>query len=154
VKIMDFLNRDMIEPDLKAKTKEDVINEMVGRLSEFGARVDTKTTVASILEREELGSTGLANGIALPHSRTKGVDELHSVLGISKNGIDFDASNGEKTFIFFLLLAPENATGVMLKALDRASKFLMNKNIRAKILTAKNREEILAIIDEEERFRQ
>jgi len=106
------------------------------------------------MEREELGSTGVGQGIAIPHSKTKGVKELIGAFGVSKQGVEFEALDGEPVHIFFLLLAPEGAAGLMLKALARVSNFLKNKYYRKKILDAKSTEEIIQILEEEEKLKQ
>jgi fructose-specific phosphotransferase system IIA component len=150
---MDFLNKDSIELNLKSKDKKEVI-ELVEVLDKRGLLIDKNAVIDSLFEREELGSTGIGQGIAIPHSKTKGVKELVGVLGISKNGVDFDALDGEPVNIFFLLLTPEGAAGLMLKALARVSNFLKNKFFRKKILDAASREEIIQIIEEEEKLKQ
>ncbi|HDT14672.1 MAG TPA: PTS sugar transporter subunit IIA, partial [Firmicutes bacterium] len=111
-------------------------------------------TIESLLEREELGSTGVGQSIAIPHSKTNGVKELVGVFGVSKKGIDFDALDGEPVNIFFLLLAPEGAAGLMLKALARVSNFLKNKYYRKKILESRDVDAIIKIIEEEEKTKQ
>ncbi|HPD19393.1 MAG TPA: PTS sugar transporter subunit IIA [Candidatus Goldiibacteriota bacterium] len=151
---MDFLNKDSIELNLKSGNKKEVIEELVEILDKRGLLIDKNAVVDSLFEREELGSTGIGQGIAIPHSKTKGVKELVGVLGISKNGVDFDALDGEPVNIFFLLLTPEGAAGLMLKALARVSNFLKNKFFRKKILDAGSREEIIQIIEEEEKLKQ
>lgn len=154
MRIMDFLDKDSIELDVKAKSKKEAIEELVEMLAKKNAITDKKVTIESLLEREELGSTGVGQGIAIPHSKTKGVKELTAAFGISKKGVDFDALDGEDVNIFFLLLAPEGAAGLMLKALARVSNFLKNKYYRRKILDAKDKAEILQIIEEEEKTKQ
>jgi len=154
MRIMDFLNKDSIELNLKSGNKKEVIEELVEILDKRGLLIDKNAVVDSLFEREELGSTGIGQGIAIPHSKTKGVKELVGVLGISKNGVDFDALDGEPVNIFFLLLTPEGAAGLMLKALARVSNFLKNKFFRKKILDAGSREEIIQIIEEEEKLKQ
>jgi len=154
MRILDFLEKDSIELDLKAKNKKEVIEEMIEVLGKKNAIVDKKVAVESLLEREELGSTGVGQGIAIPHSKTKGVKELVGVFGVSRQGVDFDALDGETVNIFFMLLAPEGAAGLMLKALARVSNFLKNKYYRRKILDAKTMDDIVGIIEEEEKTKQ
>ncbi|MCX7698763.1 MAG: PTS sugar transporter subunit IIA [Candidatus Goldbacteria bacterium] len=154
MRILDFLSKDSIEINLKSKSKKEVIEELVDILSGKEAIVDKKIIIESLIEREELGSTGVGQGIAIPHSKTKGVKELIGAFGVSKQGIDFEALDGEPVHIFFLLLAPEGAAGIMLKALARVSNFLKNKYYRKKILEAKTKEDIVAILEEEEKMKQ
>ena len=154
MRILDFLDKDSIELDLKSKNKKEVIENMVEALGKKNAILDKKIVIESLLEREELGSTGVGQGIAIPHSKTKGVKELIGAFGVSKQGVDFDALDGENVNIFFLLLAPEGAAGLMLKALARVSNFLKNKYYRKKILDAKSKEDVVQIIEEEEKTKQ
>lgn len=154
MRILDFLEKDSIELNLKAKNKKEAIEEIVEILKKKNAIIDKDITIESLLEREELGSTGVGQGIAIPHSKTKGVKELIGAFAISKNGVEFDALDGEPVNIFFLLLAPEGAAGVMLKALARVSNFLKNKYYRKKILEASDKEAIIQIIEEEEKTKQ
>ncbi|MFP4465916.1 MAG: PTS sugar transporter subunit IIA [Candidatus Goldiibacteriota bacterium] len=154
MRILDFLDKDSIELDLKAKDKREVIEELVDSLKKKNVIADKDKTIESLMEREELGSTGVGQSIAIPHSKTSGVKELVGVFGVSKKGIDFDALDGEPVNIFFLLLAPEGAAGLMLKALARVSNFLKNKYYRKKILEARDMEGIIAIIEEEEKTKQ
>lgn len=154
MRILDFLNKDAIELNLKATTKKEVIEELVEILDKKGLLLDKKVVIDSLFEREELGSTGIGQGIAIPHSKTKGVKELIGVLGISKKGVDFDSLDGEPVYIFFLLLTPEGAAGLMLKALAKVSNFLKNKFYRKRILEANTKEEIINIIEEEEKLKQ
>jgi len=154
MRILDFLEKDSIELNLKAKNKKEAIEEIVEILKKKNAIIDKDITIESLLEREELGSTGVGQGIAIPHSKTKGVKELIGAFAISKNGVEFDALDGEPVNIFFLLLAPEGAAGVMLKALARVSKFLKNKYYRKKILEASDKEAVIQIIEEEEKTKQ
>ncbi|MCX8093802.1 MAG: PTS sugar transporter subunit IIA [Candidatus Goldbacteria bacterium] len=152
MRILDFLSKDSIELNLKSTTKKEVIEELVDILDKKGLLIDKKAVLDSILEREELGSTGIGQGVAIPHSKTKGVKELVGVFGISKKGVDFDSLDGEPTYIFFLILTPEGATNYMLKALARVSNFLKNKFYRKKILEANSKEEIIKVIEEEEKL--
>jgi fructose-specific phosphotransferase system IIA component len=154
MRILDFLNKDAIELNLKSNNKKEVIEELVEVLNKKGLLLDKKAVLDSLFEREELGSTGIGQGIAIPHSKTKGVKELVGVLGISKKGVDFEALDGEPVNIFFLLLTSEGAAGLMLKALARVSNFLKNKFYRKKILEAASKEDIIQIIEDEEKLKQ
>lgn len=154
MRIMDFLDKESIELNIKSKTKKEVIEELVDMLDKKGLILDKKVTIESLMEREELGSTGVGQGIAIPHSKTKGVKELIAAFGVSKAGVNFNALDGENVYIFFLLLAPEGAAGLMLKALARVSNFLKNKYYRIKIMEATDKAAVIATIEEEERTKQ
>jgi PTS system nitrogen regulatory IIA component len=148
---MDFLSEENITVDLKAKSKKDVIEELVGILVESGGVMDKKKMVQILLEREELGSTGIGQGIAIPHGKSETVKELTAAFGLSKTGVPFEALDGEPVFIFFLLVAPEGTAGAHLKALARISGLLKDKYIRRRLTTAQTRAEIVKIIQEEEK---
>ena len=154
MRILDFLDKESIELNITAKTKKEVIEELVELLAKKNVILDKKATLDSLYEREELGSTGVGQGIAIPHSKTKGVKDLVAAFGVSKDGVDFDALDGEPVNIFFLLLAPEGAAGLMLKALARVSNFLKNKYYRRKILEAKEKAAVVITIEEEEQTKQ
>ncbi len=154
MRIMDFLDKESIELNIKSKSKKEVIEELVEMLSAKGLIADKKVTIESLMEREELGSTGVGQGIAIPHSKTKGVKELVAAFGVSKEGVNFEALDGEPVNIFFLLLAPEGAAGLMLKALARVSNFLKNKYYRRKIIEAPDKNAVIQTIEEEEKTKQ
>jgi fructose-specific phosphotransferase system IIA component len=154
MRIMDFLDKESIELNIKSKTKKEVIEELVEMLAQKGLIIDKKVTIESLMEREELGSTGVGQGIAIPHSKTKGVKELVAAFGVSKAGVNFEALDGEPVYIFFLLLAPDGAAGLMLKALARVSNFLKNKYYRRKIMEAADKTSVIQTIEEEEKTKQ
>ncbi len=125
MKITDFLDRKAIKIGIEATNKEAILKELVDVLADvkdLGA--DRKAIVKALLERENLGSTGIGQGIAIPHGKTERVKELVAVLGISKKGVNFDALDGEPVFIFFLLVAPKDTAGPHLKALAQISRLL------------------------------
>src|ERR1035437_5884922 len=154
MRIMDFLDKESIELNIKSKTKKEVIEELVEMLAQKGLIIDKQVTIESLMEREELGSTGVGQGIAIPHSKTKGVKELVAAFGVSKAGVNFEALDGEPVYIFFLLLAPDGAAGLMLKALARVSNFLKNKYYRRKIMEAADKTSVIQTIEEEEKTKQ
>ncbi len=151
MRIMDFLSEKNIEVDLKAKNKKEVIEELVDLLVAGGHVTDKKKMVQILLEREELGSTGIGQGIAIPHGKSDSVKELTAAFGLSKAGVSFEALDGEPVYIFFLLVAPEGTAGAHLKALARISGLLKDKYIRKKLITAQTTEEVVKIIQEEEK---
>ena len=106
--------------------------------------------VKVLMERERLGSTGIGEGIGIPHGKVKDLESLVLGFGLSKKGVDFDSMDGQPAHIFFLLLTPENSTGLHLKLLARISRILKNDPFKQKLLRATNRDEIYSIIKEEE----
>jgi len=153
--IMDFLNKKAIMPDLKSKDKKGVIAELIDALVKAGAvRAKEKDTLLkTLMERESLGSTGIGQGIGIPHGKSSNVKELVSAFGLSKQGVNFDSLDGDPTHIFFLLVAPEESAGPHLKALAKISRLLKDKYFRDMLKNAKNEKEIIDIISDEERKR-
>lgn len=153
MKIMDFINTEAVAADLKAVTKEGVIKELSGLLAKAGAIKDDKMLVRTLLDREALGSTGIGQGVGIPHGKCSIVKELVAAFGISKRGVDFNALDGEPVYIFFLLLAPEDSAGPHLKALARISRLLKDKYVRDNLIKAESQQEILKILKEEDEKR-
>lgn len=151
MRIMDFLSEKNISVDLKARNKKEVIEELVDLLVKSGQVADKKKMVDILLEREELGSTGIGQGIAIPHGKSEAVKELSAAFGLSKAGVSFEALDGEPVYIFFLLVAPEGTAGAHLKALARISGLLKDRYIRKKLVSSQNTAEVVKIIQEEEK---
>jgi len=151
MRIMDFLSEKNITVDLKAKNKKEVIEELVDLLVANGQVSDKKKMVQILLEREDLGSTGIGQGIAIPHGKSDTVKELTAAFGLSRSGVSFEALDGEPVFIFFLLVAPEGTAGAHLKALARISGLLKDKYIRKKLMSAQTTSDVVKIIQEEEK---
>ena len=122
--IMDFLCKDAITLDLKAQNKKDAIIELIELLKESKKIKKTDEIIDVVLERENLGSTGVGHGVAIPHGKTDVLSEQVGVLGISKKGIEFNSLDGEPVYIIFLLVGPVEVTGQHLKALSRISRLL------------------------------
>jgi PTS system nitrogen regulatory IIA component len=155
LKIFDFLNEKAISANLNSEDKKGVIEELVDLLVKAGglkpkARNDA---IKTLLNREALGSTGIGQGVAIPHAKTEHVKELVGALGVSKKGINFDSLDGEPAYIFFLLLAPVESSGPHLKALARISKLLRDKFFRESLKNASSEKELLRIIKEEDQRR-
>jgi PTS system nitrogen regulatory IIA component len=150
MKIMDFLDKKAMTADLKASDKEGVIREMVRLLAAAGDIKEEEELVKSILAREALGSTGIGQGIGIPHSKSDNVKQLVAAFGISQKGVNFDSLDGEPVYIFFLLVAPEESAGPHLKALARISRMLKDKYFRDMLRKAKDEKEALRIIQEED----
>ncbi len=150
MKIMDFLNEKAICANLTASTKEEVIEELIDLLLKAQVIKDKKKLIKILLDREALGSTGIGQGVAIPHGKSEGVKELVAAFGISEKGVDFDSLDGEKVFIFFLLVAPEDSAGPHLKALARISRLLKDRYFRDTLKAAKDEKTLLKIIKQED----
>lgn len=153
MQIMDFLSADAIKMSLESKTKKDAIKELVELLVKSGKVKDKKKMLQTLMEREDLGSTGIGQGIAIPHGKSDTVGDLAAAFGLSADGISFDSLDGEPVNIFFLLVAPEGAAGAHLKALARISSLLKDKYFRKSLLSAKTPEDVVKIIQEEEKLK-
>ena len=129
MKFSDFINTKAICAELKAQTKEEVIEELVQSLLDSGQiQADQREDiVASIMKREELGSTGIGRGVAVPHTKHPSVEQLVGTVGVSVNGVDFDSLDGERVQLFFLLISPPERPGDHLRALENISRQLRDE---------------------------
>jgi PTS system nitrogen regulatory IIA component len=153
MKILDFLAPEAININLQATSKQAVLEELVEALVKTGKVTDRKKVLDVLLEREELGSTGIGHCIAIPHGKSDAVTELAASFALSRSGVAFDALDGEPVNIFFMLVAPEGSAGTHLKALARISGLLKDKFFLKNLLAAQSREEVLKVIEEEEKAR-
>ncbi|MFH1830951.1 MAG: PTS sugar transporter subunit IIA [Pseudomonadota bacterium] len=149
--LTEILRPEMVWPHLKANTKPEVIRELARFMAANDKALDEKSIGEVLMERERLGSTGIRDGIAIPHGKVPGLDRMIIACGRSESGIDFDAHDKKPTHLFFVLLAPEFAAGQHLKALARLSKLLNDAGFREKLMSSKNAEEIFCNIVEEDK---
>jgi PTS system nitrogen regulatory IIA component len=147
MKIVDVLDKKSIIPDLKSSDKEGVLKELSLPISEL-VNVQQDELIKVLIERERLGSTGIGNGIGIPHGKLKNLDKLALSLGISRHGIDFDSIDGRPTHIFFLLITPEKSTGIHLKLLAHISRILRNEMFKQKLMKSQTADELYDIIAE------
>ncbi len=147
MKILEVLPKEAILADLKAQDKKGVLEELVEPISQL-KDVNREELVRVLMERERLGSTGIGSGIGIPHGKLKDLDALVLGFGLSRKGVDFESMDNRPTHIFFLLVTPENSTGLHLKLLARISKILKHDPFRERLMKATDREEIFAIIKE------
>lgn len=153
MKIRDFFENDSIILELNSKTKVEVLEELTKPLTAKNPALNSNEVVSALLAREKLGSTGIGDGIAIPHGKVKGLDRIVASFGRSTEGVDFDAMDKAPVHLFFLLVAPENTAGAHLKALARISRILKNTGIRKRLMDARTREEIYKlIIQEDEKY--
>ena len=146
MKIMDIFRKEYIIEELKAKSKRDVLAELSGVICREDGTINHEYIVNTLLEREKLGSTGIGDGIAIPHGKLADLDELIVAFGRSREGVEFDSMDGKPANLFFLLLAPENTTGLHLKVLAKISKMLKDNAFRKKLIEAKSKDELYLII--------
>ncbi len=153
--IADFLEEGAVCCELKGETKESVIRELVGLLVKANAikEKEVPKLVQILLDREALGSTGIGQGVAIPHGKAPFVSRLVGAVGVSKRGMPFDSLDGEPAQIFFLLVAPEDSAGPHLKALARISRLLKEKHFRDSLRASKDEKALLKIIRDEDQRR-
>jgi mannitol/fructose-specific phosphotransferase system IIA component (Ntr-type) len=144
-KLLDLIGPENIRLNLKSKTKETAINELLDILSAQGKLIDRDTALADLLSREQAMSTGIPNGIALPHAKTSGVQEMTVALGIKKPGLDFDSPLDDKTRIIVLALAPPEKAKSLYQFLLVITAILNNDTVRSEFLVAKSSAEVVEI---------
>jgi PTS system nitrogen regulatory IIA component len=146
MKISELLNPQAIVADLKAQEKNKVLSELTDALLACEPSLNRENVLKVLLEREKLGSTGIGDGVAIPHGKLAGIPELKLVFGRSIKGVDFESMDGQLAHLFFLLIAPEESVGVHLKTLARISKLLKDPTVRKKLLDADDAAEIFQVI--------
>ncbi len=152
MQISDFLTKKNIIMNLKAVEKQDIIEEMVNVLSKNKEIKDSDEIIKVLMDREKLGSTGIGEGIAIPHGKTSIVKKICMVFGRSTNGVNFGALDGAQVYLFFLLIAPkEDTENLYLKTLANLSRLLKDGYFRNLLKQAKDETEVLNIIKREEK---
>jgi PTS system nitrogen regulatory IIA component len=149
MKIVEFLRPDAVIANLAGQTGQAVLAELCRPLT-AAHRVDGLRLVDTLLDREKLGSTGIGEGVAIPHGKVPGLPGLLASFGRSTAGVDFHAIDGRPTHLFFTLFAPENSAGTHLKALARISRIFKTAAFRDAILRAASAEEIYRLIEAED----
>lgn len=145
MKITELLKPSFILGELQSQTKREVLAELL-TVFEMGGEGAAETMLQSLLEREKLGSTGIGDGIAIPHGKIVDLQEMTVAFGRSRQGIDFEAMDGCPVHLFFLLLAPEHSAGLHLKALAKISRMLKDAQFRQQLIEAGGAEEIFSLI--------
>lgn len=145
MKILDFLYQESILIDLKATDKKGVIDELAFPVAQI-ANIEHARIARVLMERERLGSTGIGDGIAIPHGKLAELENLFVGFGLSRNGVDFDTMDGKPAYIFFLLLSPDDSTGLHLMLLARISKLLKEHKFKEALLKARDAQDVIRII--------
>ena len=150
MKLMDFVIADAIQPGLEVATKEDAIKALVASLKNCGTikAADEEGVVAAIMKREELGSTGIGNGVAVPHTKHPSVDSLVATVGLVTSGVDFASLDGEDVFIIFLLVSPPDRPGDHLRGLENISRHLRNNNFCNFLKQARTAQDVVDLLQE------
>ncbi len=146
MQINDYLKLEAVNLELESKDKKSILKELFGKLSKCSEVNDEKKCYEDLMERENLGSTGIGKGVAIPHAKTDGVDKIIMTIGISKNPIYFDSIDDEDVRIFFMFLAPTNLSQEYLVLLAKISRFIREDKFREQLLNASSKEEIKEIL--------
>jgi len=150
MKIADLLDIKAISAELSSSKKVEILAEMVDLLRRVQPDLDAAELLAVLIDREELGSTGIGDGVAIPHGKLKSLDRLLMAFGRKKDGVDFDSMDNRPAQLFFLLLAPESEATLHLKALARISKLLRKEDVRRQLLDAPDSASLLSILSQED----
>ncbi len=151
MRLEDLLIEKNIIPDLSASEKRGLLDEMVEVIVSNEKSLGRDELLEILLEREQLGSTGIGHGVAIPHGKISGLKQIIVSFGRSKRGIDFQSMDEEPVHLFFMIIAPENSTAAHLKVLSNISRILKDSAMRKKLLKAASREDIYSIIIEADR---
>ncbi len=150
MKITELLKKETIILDLEAGSKQEVLTELIGQLDQAGNLNDKDAFTKGILERESQSTTGIGEGIAIPHAKSVAVKNPAIAFGRSPGGIDYESLDGQPAHLFFMIAASEGANNDHLEALSRLSTFLMDEKFRKKILDATTKEEVLQAVTDKE----
>ena len=146
MKLSEIIKKEHIISELKAKDKKSVLDELAEVVSKNDPYIDKSLLVRVLLEREQLGSTGIGDGVAIPHGKLPGVKRPIVSFGRSVKGLDFDSMDGQRAYLFFLLLAPENSSGIHLQVLTRIARILKSSAFRKELISASTQEDLYRII--------
>src|SRR5438132_13775015 len=150
MRIAEFLREDLVFPDLAATDKAGVLGELVAGLARAYPTLSAQRLQDTLLEREKLGSTGIGEGIAIPHCKLPGLPGLLAAFARKRDGVDFAAVDGQPTYRFFLLFAPDNSAGLHLHALAPLSRLFKQPQFRQAIMNAEDAAAIFRLIAEED----
>ncbi len=153
MKFSVFIAPKAMRAQLASTTKEGVITELVGALVAAGEikAADQEDIIKAILKREELGSTGIGRGVAVPHTKHASVEKLVGTVGVSQEGLDFESLDGQKASLFFLLVSPPDRPGDHLRALENISRQLRDEQFCRFLRQSKNADDIQQLLEEADR---
>ena len=150
MKIMDYLNEEWVIPDLKGTDKASVLKELSSVLVAPCQMTSVEDLLQVLLDREKLGSTGIGEGIAIPHGRLKKLKKFFISFGRSVKGVDFDSIDRKPSQLFFLVMAPENSAVDNLKLLSRIVTLLKEPSFKKRLMGARSQKELFQVISEED----
>ncbi|ADK82202.1 PTS sugar transporter subunit IIA [Sediminispirochaeta smaragdinae] len=146
---IDLIEPSVVQIPVRSKTKSEVLRELVDLLDKAGKLISADKALSALLDREAKGSTGLEEGIAVPHAKCDAVDQLTVAIGIAPDGIDFQAMDGKPSNLFFLLLAPPEQAGQHIEALSEIAKLTRSKSFCRLLLASQTPEEVVELFQEE-----
>lgn len=152
MKLKDILKKSAVCGELTATDKKEVLEELSKLTCSVYPGLSCEQVMQVLMEREKLGSTGVGNGVAIPHGKIPGLDTIVAVFGRSKKGIEFQSHDHKPAMLFFVLLAPENVVGIHLQALARLSRLLKGDAIRGKLVDTKDENLYDVLISEDEKI--
>src|SRR5579871_4014405 len=150
MKIVDLIRREMVVPALKATDKRSILEELAAYMADHHPRIDRGGLAKVLVEREQLASTAIGEGVAIPHGKLASVGEIVACLGRAPSGVDFDSMDGQPTYLFFVLVAPESSTGAHLKALARISRVFKDPEFRRRLMAAGDTETMYSVVADED----
>ena len=150
MKITDMLTKEFILDEFSAENKKDALAELAGVFTKAGIVLDIDQTLQVLLDREKLGSTGIGEGIAIPHGKINRLEDMLVAFGRSRQGIDFEAADSKPVHLFFLLLAPENSAGQHLKLLAKIAKMLKDPFFKKDLMKARTAGDLYTVISEKD----
>ena len=148
MKLKEILQYDNVIPNINADNKRAVLEKLAQSVTEVYPGVDYEILLKVLFEREQLGTTGIGDGIAIPHAKISGITQPIVAFARCVDGVDFDALDGKPSYIFFLLIAPEQASGQHIQVLVRIAKILKSSAFRDKLMESKSRDELYKLIIE------
>ncbi len=146
LRISEIISKTCVIPDLVATDKSSVLEELAGSMASQVEAIEAEPLYKVLVEREALSSTAIGHGVAIPHGKLSQVKSLVACLGRSIKGVDFDSIDGERSFLFILLVAPHNSTGEHLKALARISRLFRKPDFREQLMNSNTAEEMHSAI--------
>jgi fructose PTS system EIIBC or EIIC component len=152
MRLTDVLHKDLIKIPLTGKSRDDTIKELIKVLMGKNSITNEKSIFQAVIDREKIMTTGVGNGIAIPHCKHQDSPDFAVALGVNPDGLDFESIDKKPVKIVFLLVGPENNPGLHIKLLSRISRLMSNEELRQQLIESNNAEEALNFIEEEENY--
>lgn len=150
MRILDIVPPGAVVDDIRAETKEGVLRELSEAIAGVTPSLSADGLASILMERERLGSTGIGDGVAIPHGKAAGIDRLVAAFGRSRNGVQFQSLDGKPAHLFFVIVAPEQSAGMHLKALARVSRLLKDERFRRSLLAAGDARDLVDVFREQD----